>query len=333
MFLKPGAFNLLFLAAVFALLLYALAKLRRRRLHLFLQKELMPEVAGQSSGKRHFWKDVLLILVVLFSILALARPRWGFEWQAVERQGVDIFVAIDTSKSMLTEDVKPNRLERAKLAVRDLLKDLKGDRVGLIAFAGNSFLVCPLTSDYGGVLLSLEGINTDTIPRGGTDLAKPIQEALKGYENVPARYKTLVLLTDGEAFEGDAVQWAKTAADKGIKVYTIGIGTKEGELVRVPNGQGGHDLLKDAAGNVVKSRLDEGTLQEVAAAAGGAYVRSSGAELGLDYLYREQLSHMEKREIESRVERSYHDQFQWPLGIAVILLLVETFLPWRRRLV
>ena len=180
MFLKPGAFNLLFLAAVFALLLYALAKLRRRRLHLFLQKELMPEVAGQSSGKRHFWKDVLLILVVLFSILALARPRWGFEWQAVERQGVDIFVAIDTSKSMLTEDVKPNRLERAKLAVRDLLKDLKGDRVGLIAFAGNSFLVCPLTSDYGGVLLSLEGINKDKIPRRGTDMGKPNPEALKG---------------------------------------------------------------------------------------------------------------------------------------------------------
>ncbi len=331
MFLEPAVFNLFFAAIAFAIALYGLAKLRRRRIYRFVQKDLIPEIAATSSRKRHIWKDVLVMLVVVFSILALARPRWGFEWQEVHHQGVDIFVAIDTSKSMLTSDVLPNRLERAKLAVRDLLKGLKGDRVGLIAFAGSSFLVCPLTSDYGGVLLSLEGIDTNTIPRGGTDLEKPVQEALKGYENIPARYKALVLLTDGESFEGDPVHWARVAAEKGVKVYTIGIGTKEGELIRVPNGQGGYDLLKDASGSVVKSRLDEKALKEVAAAAGGAYVHSSGAELGLDYLYREQLSHMEKREIESRVERSYHEQFQWPLGLAVIFLLIETFLPWRRR--
>jgi Ca-activated chloride channel family protein len=260
----------------------------------------------------------------------LARPQWGFEWQDVRKEGLDIFIAIDTSKSMLTEDVKPNRLQRTKLAVKDLLKKLKGDRVGLIAFAGDAFLVCPLTTDYGGLLLTLDDLSTSTVPRGGTDIGQAIQEALRGYEDVPARYKVVVILTDGENWEGDPVQWARVAAEKKIRIYTVGIGTKEGELVRVLNERGESEFIKDPEGNIIKSRLNEGMLKEIAAAAGGGYVRSSGVEFGLDYLYESQWAHLEKRSIESRVEKKYHEHFEIPLTLALILLLAETLLLMRR---
>lgn len=331
MFARPWMFNLIFLVIFLVLGLYFLAKVRRKRIHRFVEKQLMPEVAASSSRKRYIWKDILMSLVLLFSVAALARPQWGFEWQDVKREGLDIFLAIDTSKSMLTEDVKPNRLERTKLAVKDLLKKLKGDRVGLIAFSGSAFLSCPLTTDYGGFLLTLDDLNTSSLPRGGTDIGQAVQEALKGYEDVPSRFKALVILTDGENWEGDPVQWARIAAEKKIRIFTIGIGTREGELVRVLNDKGDYDFVKDADGNFIKSRLNETLLKEIAAAAGGAYVRSSGAEFGLDYLYESRLSHLEKREIESRVEKKYHEHFEFPLLLALICLLIETGLSLRRK--
>jgi Ca-activated chloride channel family protein len=331
MFVNPYMFNALFLAVFFAGLLYICDKKRRRLSYRFIQKDLLPLVSDGASRKRHIWIDVLSVAVVVFAIVALARPQWGFEWQDVRREGLDIFIAIDTSKSMLTEDVKPNRLDRAKLAVKDLLKKLKGDRVGLIAFAGDSFLACPLTTDYGGVLLTLDDISTATIPRGGTDIGKAIQESLKGYDDVPSRFKVVVVLTDGENWEGDPVQWAKVAAEKKIRIYTIGIGTREGELVRVQNDRGESDFIKDDQGNIVKSRLNEDMLKQIAAAAGGAYVRSSGVDFGLDYLYESQWSHLEKRSIQSRVEKKYHERFEIPLSMALILLLIETVLSFRRK--
>ncbi|MBF0594397.1 MAG: VWA domain-containing protein [Candidatus Omnitrophica bacterium] len=314
-----------------ALVLYWLAKMRRRRINRFVHKHLMPDVAASVSRRKHILKDVLLMLVLFFSVLALVRPQWGFEWMDVRREGLDIFIAIDTSKSMLTEDVKPNRLERTKLAVKDLVRKLKGDRVGLIAFAGSSFLACPLTTDYSGFLLSLDDISTSTIPRGGTDISKAIQEGLKGYEDVPAQYKVLVILTDGENWEGDPLHWAKVAADRKIRIYTVGIGTREGELVRVFKENGDQDFVKDANGNFIKSRLNESLLKELAATTGGAYVRSGGAEFGLDYLYENQLSHLEKRNIESRVEKKYHDHFEYPLLLALLCLLAETVISSRRK--
>ena len=331
MFAKPYMFNALFLVVVLALALYLMAKERRRRIHRFVDKKLMPQIAGSSSRRKHIIKDVLLVAVFVFSVMALARPQWGFEWQDVRREGLDIFIAIDTSKSMLTEDVRPNRLERTKLAVKDLLKKLKGDRVGLIAFSGSAFLACPLTADYGGFLLSLDDLNTSTIPRGGTNIGQAIQEALKGYEDVPAKFKVVVVLTDGENWEGDPVQWAGVAAQKNIHIYTIGIGTKEGELVRTLNDKGEYEFIKDEQGNFIKSRLNESILKEIAAASGGAYVRSSGAEFGLDYLYESQLSRLERRNIESRVEKKYHERFEFPLGLALVCLLAQTLLSGRRK--
>ncbi len=292
---------------------------------------LLPEIAKSFSYKKQIWKYTLLVCIFIFSIFALARPQWGFQWQEIKRQGLDIIVAVDTSKSMLTQDVKPNRLERTKLAVKDLLKKLDGDRVGLIAFAGDAFWVSPLTIDYSGFTLSLNDLNINTIPRGGTDISSAIREALRGYEKVPAKYKSVIIITDGENLEGDPLVAAEKAKEKGIKIYCIGIGTREGELVRVQNDQGEFEFLKDGQGNFIKSRLNENILREIAQITGGAYVRAGGVDFGLDVIYERQLAKMEKREFESKMEKRYYERFQVPLLLALIFLIAETLLSTRKK--
>lgn len=296
----------------------------------FAQKGLLDEIGANVAGRKNRYKQILFVCVFVFSILALARPQWGFQWQEIKREGLDILLVIDTSKSMLTQDVKPNRLERTKLAVRDMLNKLHGDRIGLLAFAGKAFLVCPLTVDYSGFLLSLEDLDTSTIPRGGTNIAAAIDEATKEYDTTPSKYKAVIILTDGENWEGDPLAAAAKAEQKGIKIYCVGIGTPEGELIRVPNSSGQYDFLKDESGNFVKSRLNEKLLQQIALTTGGIYVRASGAQFGLDLIYDQELSRIEKREIQEKMEKKYFERFQWPLSIALFLLLLETILINRR---
>lgn len=305
--------------------LHVLYARRRNIMGRFIQTDLMP----RSSMEAHlrFWRrrTVLLLVCFVFTVLALARPQWGYQLQDVKHEGLDIMIAVDVSKSMLTQDVTPNRLERTKLAIKDLVKQLKGDRVGLIAFAGSAFLMCPLTSDYNGFLLSLNDLNIDTIPRGGTDLSTAIEEAIKGYGDKGQPYKTVILVTDGEDNEGDAAVAARKAKEKGIVIYTVGIGTQEGDLVRIPDALGQSGFLKDAQGNYVKSRLNENLLQQIAYITGGAYVRSSGAQFGLDYLYEKQLSGIEKHSFDEKKQKKYHERFQWPLSIALIALFFSSF--------
>ena len=272
----------------------------------------------------------MILGTTFFSITALTRPQWGYEWQEVKHQGLDIIVVIDTSKSMLTQDVRPNRLERTKLAVKDLLKKLTGDRIGLVAFAGDAFLVCPLTIDYNGFLLSLNDMDVYSIPRGGTNIGRALEEALAGFEHIPNKYKSIILITDGDNLEGDPLSAAAKAKEKNIKIYTIGIGTKEGELIGVPDEGGQWQFLKDAQGQFVKSRLNENLLQKIALETGGGYVKSSGAQFGLDLIYDQELSKLEKREIESKTQRKYYERFQIPLAVAIILLATETCLPARK---
>ncbi len=315
---------------VFALFLSWALKRKTKRAQRFAEGDLLSQIAGTFSSRRQISKNILLVFVFLFSVLALARPQWGSEWQEVKRQGLDILIILDTSKSMLTEDVKPNRLERSKLAIKDLLKKMKGDRIGLMAFSGSAFLVCPLTVDYGGFLLALEDLNTNTIPRGGTNIAGAIQEAVKGYDNIPNPYKTVILMTDGESLEGDPLGAARQAKSKGIKIFTIGIGTQEGELIRIQNDQGQSEFLKDEQGNFIKSRLNEALLQQISEITDGVYVHAGGARFGLDVIYDEYLSKMEKREIQSKMEKKYHEKFQIPLVLAFVILLWETWLTTRK---
>lgn len=320
---------LLFVPALTGFLWWAL---RRRRLALqrFAEARLLPALVPELDERRQRFRAALSVATVLLLALALAGPQWGFHWQEVRREGVDVIVALDTSRSMLATDVKPNRLARAKLAITDLVRELQGDRVGLVAFAGTAFVQCPLTVDYGAFAESLRAVHVGIIPRGGTALAAAIDTALDAFEARQGKHEALVLITDGEDHEGDVAAAAKRAAEHGVKIYTVGIGTTGGELI--PAGSGERDgFLKDRQGNVVKSRLDETSLQQIATDSGGAYVHGEGPDLGLALLYRDYIARMEKRELHTAMQRRYEERFQWPLLIAVLLLVAEPLVGDRRR--
>ncbi len=305
---------------------------KKRALRVFAEDKLLDEIAASVSFKRQTIKLALIIAALIFAVLALMRPQWGFRWQEVKRKGLDILIAIDVSKSMLAADVKPNRLERSKLAVKDLIKELKGDRIGLIAFAGTAFLQCPLTVDYHGFLLALNDLSVGIIPQGGTSISSAIKKASFSYEGGQEKYRVLVIITDGEDHEGNVLELARAARKEGIKIFCIGIGTSEGELIQLTDEAGQHRFLKDKQGNVVKSRLNEEILQKIALTCGGIYLRSSGAEFGLDYIYREKLLPMERREIKAQMmSKLYYEHFQIPLGAALILLIIEPFISDKKK--
>lgn len=320
---------ILIAVAAIAFIIWA-ERSRRLARERFAQKDLLKELLSQFDPKLHRAKTALLAVSVVLLLFALARPQWGFQWQELRRRGLDILVAVDTSKSMLATDVKPNRLERTKLALRDLTTKLKGDRIGLIAFAGTAFLECPLTVDYNGFLLSLEDLNADIIPKGGTSISSAIDEAVKGYAGQAKKHKILVIVTDGEDHEGDPLKAAERAKKEGIIIFCIGIGTPEGDLVFIDAGKGKKEYLKDASGNAVKSRLNEEILQKICLATGGAYVRATATEFGLELLYNEKLSKFEKTELESKMSKLYVERFQIPLALCLLLLMLELIISDRR---
>jgi Ca-activated chloride channel homolog len=309
---------------------------RERDLAAFVAAALLPAVAPERDPRRRTIRAALVVLAVLGLALALGGPMWGFRWEEVRRQGIDLVIAIDTSRSMLATDVKPNRLARAKLAVQDLVAELHGDRVALVAFAGSAFLQCPLTLDYGAFAQSLDAVDAGIIPRGGTALTAAIDTSLAAFEGRQGTHQALVLITDGEDHEGAVKEAAKRAAERGVKIYTVGIGTTEGELIPAESG-----YVKDRAGQVVKSRLDEEALKQVAVDTGGVYLHAAGPSLGLAELYRDYIDTLEKRALASTLEKRFEHRFQLPLALAIVLLALEPLvgerraaarrLPWRRR--
>lgn len=323
-FAHPQYFYLFIVVVVITIFLFWRRRVKRQRRKAFADKKFFDVLIPGFDKSREIQKIVFIFFVGVFSVLALLRPQWGFEWREIKREGLDILVALDVSKSMLTQDVRPNRLERSKLAVRDLIKKLQGDRIGLIAFAGEGFLACPLTVDYDGFMMTLDDIDERTIPRGGTAIEEAMDEALRSYQDVAGKYKALVIITDGDNLQGDPLAMAKKAKEQGVKIFCVGMGTKEGELIRIINERGEQEFIKDASGNFVKSRLNENLLEQIALLTDGAYVRASGAQFGLDVIYDQRLSRMERRDIKVRKEKRFFERFQLPLLIGFILLLIES---------
>src|SRR5437773_2565498 len=325
--------QMLWLLAVFPPLMLAFFwwswRKRRQLVTQFIQARLLPGLTVGISPARLKIRLACLMLAVICLILALARPQWGFDWEQTRQRGLDIIVAIDTSKSMLAEDVLPNRLARAKLAALDLMRLAKSDRLGLIAFAGSAFLQCPLTVDDTASRQSVEALDVNIIPQGGTALAEAIETALTAFKEGD-NHKVLVLFTDGEDHDSGALEAAKKAARAGLKVFTVGLGTANGELLRATDEKGGASYIKDEQGNVVKSRLNESLLQQIANATGGFYRPSRGANT-MTTLYDERLAPLPKSEISERLVRRYHERYQWPLALALAALLAEMFLPERKR--
>lgn len=296
----------------------------------FIQARLLPGLISGVSPARQKLRMAAIVLAVAFAILALARPQWGFTWEEVKQRGLDVVVAIDTSKSMLAEDIAPNRLARAKLAALDLMQQSKSDRLGLVAFAGSAFLQCPLTIDDNAFRQSVEALDVNIIPSGGTALAEAINIARTAFKE-GENHKVLVIFSDGEDNDEGALEAAQQAAKEGLRIFTVGVGTAEGELLRVKDAKGRMDYIRDDQGNVVKSRLNESLLQEMAfATEGRMYLRLAGAKT-IDALYEQGLAPLPKSEGQEKLVKRYHERYHWPLAAAILLLLAEMLLPEQKR--
>lgn len=304
---------------------------QRRELAAFVAAHLGAELTrSMSTGRRRF-KRGLFAAALAFLFISLAEPQAGFHWEEVKRRGNDIIFAVDTSRSMLTPDVKPDRLTRAKLAIDDFVQRLDGDAVGLVAFAGSAFLQCPLTLDYGAFHESLAALDTHIIPRGGTDISSAIRAAQSALHNRAGSDKVLILVTDGEDLEGDALDTAKAAFKQdGLKIYTVGVGSANGDLIPLPVDQGG-GFLKDSEGHFVRSRLDESALRALAQVTGGAYAPLGGSNQGLEAIYARALAPLAKHDLESRTEKVYIERYQWPLAACLACLLASLMVGTRRR--
>jgi len=303
----------------------------RRRLQEFVSARLLPQLAGTVNRPRRMTRFALQLLGFSLVLVSLAQPRWGYTFQDVKRKGLDLLIAVDTSRSMLSNDVQPNRLDRVKLAVQDLLNELQGDRVGLIAFAGRAFLQAPLTIDYDAVVEAINDLDTKTIPEGGTNISSAISLATQSFGKSATGNRALIIFTDGEELSGDAVKTAKEAADAGVRIFTVGVGTPQGSLVPVTGDDGQTAFVKDSAGQVVKSKLDDKRLREVAQATDGFYVHLESGLRTMQQLQSEGLAKMKAAEMDVRLSRQPIERYEWPLSAALIALALSILIPERKR--
>ncbi len=320
---------LLVLPPVLALFFWWSERTRQKLLTQFVEARLLATLTAGISPARRKFRFSLIVAAVALLLIVLARPQYGYDKEEVRQNGLDIVVAVDTSKSMLATDIPPSRLGRAKLAALELMQTAKADRLGLVAFAGEAFLACPMTIDDTAFQQSVQALDVNSIPQGGTALAEAINTALAAFKE-NGNHKALVLFTDGEDNDEGALAAAQNAAKEGLKIFTIGIGSADGTLVQIPDGNGGSDYIRDEKGQVVKTKLNESLLQQIAGATGGFYLPLRGADT-INTLYERGLAPLPKSEGAEKLVRRYHEQFQWPLALALLLLFVEFLLPPRKQ--
>lgn len=313
-----------------AFIFWAIAR-KKKILSRFGDLPLIMRTAPYISFARQRTKAALLILGLAFVAVTLARLQFGTHLEMLKREGIDIIVALDVSNSMLAQDMKPNRLEKAKQELRAIVDRLQGDRIALVAFAGEAFVQCPLTLDYGTARMLLQVMDNQSVSVQGTSIASAIQVAQKSFESKEKKHKVLVILTDGEDFGGNFEQAAEEARNDGIKIYTVGIGNPMGEPIPILDRNGNQvGFKKDANGEVIISRLDEQTLQKVSLATGGKYYNASAGEMELDRIF-DDIGKMEKKELEGTLVTKYDDRYQWPLLFALFLIIGEFFMPERKK--
>ena len=306
-----------------ALLEFGAHRRRAQAVRMFAASHLASALTVSVSPMKRLLKAVILVVAVGLLFVAMARPHLFFDWQEENRSGVDILIAVDCSKSMLTQDVKPTRLERAKLAIADFADRLPDNRLGLIAFAGDAFLQCPLTLDHDAFQNAVQELDTNTIPRPGTDMATAIDAAMDALKSQPNNMKFLILVTDGEDLEGRVIDDVRNAAQSGLKIYTVGVGTPEGDHIVERDEIGNTQYHQDANGQQVISKLDEGTLRQIAEITGGAYVPLGQDGRGLDEVYNRYIAPLPKANLEECREKIHIEQFEWPLAAATFLLMLQ----------
>ena len=306
-------------------LVYALLRAeRRRRIRAFGDPALVAELMPSWSGAKGWVRTVLLSLALLFFVIGLARPQIGAKLREHEAKGAEIMICLDVSNSMLAQDYSPDRLSRAKLAISRIVDRLQDDRIGLIVFAGTSFVQLPITTDYVSAKMFLSSINTASVPVQGTAIGDAVLTAVKSFSAQSEKSRAIIVITDGENHEDDPVDAASQAAELGIKVYTIGVGSLRGQPIPVDG-----DLLKDKDGQIVVSRLDEGTLQKMAREGNVAYVHAGNEEFGLNPII-DDIRRLEEEKFKSVVFEEYDEQYMYFFAVALALLVIEMLVGERR---
>ncbi len=330
-FAAPDAFYwLLLLPGLLGFLLWS-GRRRVRAAERLGEPGLIGKLSLGVSRSRDRWKAALLLAGVFFLVLAIARPQWGQGTDEVSARGVDVFLVLDTSFSMDATDVPPSRMERARYIASALIDRLRGNRLGLIVFAGSAFVQCPLTMDYGAAKIFLDTVGTGVVPEPGTDILQALEAASRGFVARDSKFKVVVLLTDGEETEGSSVSVAQKAREEGIVIHTIGVGTPGGEPIPVRNENGEvTDYIRDESGQPVLSRLGEETLSRIALETGGKYFRISERDQEIEEIAT-LVSGMEGEELESQLFRRFQERYYWPLGLALSFLLAEALVPREKR--
>ena len=322
--------NLLLGIPVLIIAILLFNKWRSKSLALFGDNKLVKELMCSHSERKNQIKNILTILILICLIVGVANPQIGTKAEEVKREGVDLMIAIDLSNSMLAEDIKPNRLERAKLAISRLINKLEGDRIGLIVFAGEAYVQLPITTDYSAAKLFLSTVNTNIIPTQGTEIAKAIDLSVKSFDMENAQNKAIIIITDGESHDEKAIESSQQANKLGIFVHTLGMGLSKGGPIPIYNKYSTRTgYRKDRDGKTVVSKLNEDLLQKISSAGGGTYIRANNSKAGLSTLFSE-INKMEKKEIGTMVFTEYKDRFQLFIGAALFLLILDLILLARK---
>ena len=320
-FANPDFLYLLLLLPLM-IMLYLISSVRRKRsIRKLGEQKLVRDLLPELSEIRPLIKFMLMMIVLVSTIIALARPQFGSKIEDVKKEGVEVIIALDVSNSMLAEDIQPNRLTRAKQAISRLVDNLGNDKIGLIVFAGDAYTQIPVTTDYVSAKMFLSSIGPEMVPKQGTAIGAAISLGIRSFTPGENKSKALIIITDGENHEDDPVSAAGEASKAGIVIHTIGIGSEQGVPVPVTTGNR-RDFMKDRDGNTVITRLNEDVLRNVALSTNGNYVRASNSNIGLDEIYGE-IRKMKQQDLESTIYTEYNDQFRIFAAIAVFMLILE----------
>lgn len=303
---------------------------RKRAIARFGDTALMQKIIPQLSKYKHSLKFGLLLLGLSMLIIGWANPQWGMKKEKVKRKSSDIFIALDISQSMLAEDVRPSRLDRARQFAQNLVKKLKGERIGTIIFAGNAYLQMPLTTDYAAAQLFLKSANPNMAPSQGTAISDAIDLAERSFAEDNKYHKALVIITDGENHDQETMDRARTAAENGLLIFTVGVGTTEGGFIPLDLGDGRTDYKRDQTGNPVRSRLDPQLITKLADAGNGAAFNLTDDTNEVVRQLRERIDKIEKRELEQRSFSEYNSYFQYFIALALLFIIIEFLLTYQK---
>lgn len=326
---NPEYLYLLIIIPALIILFFVSEYYKKQALKKFGDINILEELMPLVSKSKPLIKLILVLSAIFTIVFALSDPQFGSKLEKVKKKGSEIIIALDVSNSMLSEDIQPNRLERAKQAISKLTERLENDRLGIIVFAGDSYIQVPMTTDYAAVKVFISSINTNIVSKQGTAIGSAINLAVNSFTPETEMDKALIIITDGENHEDDAVAAAELASEKGITIHTIGMGSVDGAPIPIRKENGQTIFQKDNEGNVVVSKLDQAALQQIASAANGIFIRANNTQIGLNKLF-EQINKMEKQEIETKVFTEFEHRFQYLLGLALIFLVIDFIIPERK---